>query len=159
MHNAATEIKYIGSRPSDHYFRSVCWFVCLSVCAELFSAVFDPICVGLRRPYITTLRKCYSDCHRINSRSHNIRIIWKKNSYSRTHLFAVPFVRTCLGVRSFSVAQLLKSGTLSLQLFECIPAQTLSVATSRLNYFQHPLSAFLLVHQIQLLPTTVYARL
>jgi len=21
-----------GSRPSDHYFRSVCWFVCLSVC-------------------------------------------------------------------------------------------------------------------------------
>ena len=22
----------IGSRPSDHYFRSVCWFVCLSVC-------------------------------------------------------------------------------------------------------------------------------
>jgi len=23
---------YIGSQPSDHYFRSVCWFVCLSVC-------------------------------------------------------------------------------------------------------------------------------
>ena len=23
---------FIGSRPSDHYFRSVCWFVCLSVC-------------------------------------------------------------------------------------------------------------------------------
>jgi len=22
----------IGSRPSDHYFRSVCWFVCLPVC-------------------------------------------------------------------------------------------------------------------------------
>jgi len=22
----------VGSRPSDHYFRSVCWFVCLSVC-------------------------------------------------------------------------------------------------------------------------------
>ena len=22
----------IGSRPTDHYFRSVCWFVCLSVC-------------------------------------------------------------------------------------------------------------------------------
>jgi len=22
----------IGSRPSDHYFRSVCWFVCLFVC-------------------------------------------------------------------------------------------------------------------------------
>ena len=21
-----------GSRPSDHYFRSVCWFVCLPVC-------------------------------------------------------------------------------------------------------------------------------
>ena len=28
----------IGSRPSDHYFRSVCWFVCLSVC--LFVCLF-----------------------------------------------------------------------------------------------------------------------
>jgi len=38
----------IGSRPSDHYFRSVCWFVCLSVCfAEFFSAVFDPISIKL----------------------------------------------------------------------------------------------------------------
>jgi len=27
-----------GSRPSDHYFRSVCWFVCLSVC--LFVCLF-----------------------------------------------------------------------------------------------------------------------
>jgi len=39
----------IGSRPSDHYFRSVCWFVCLFVClfvcAEFFSAVFDPISI------------------------------------------------------------------------------------------------------------------
>ena len=33
----------IGSRPSDHYFRCVC----LSVCAEFFSAVFDPISVKL----------------------------------------------------------------------------------------------------------------
>jgi len=31
----------IGSRPSDHYFRSVCLFVC----AEFFSAVFDPISI------------------------------------------------------------------------------------------------------------------
>ena len=23
---------FFGSQPSDHYFRSVCWFVCLSVC-------------------------------------------------------------------------------------------------------------------------------
>jgi len=39
----------IGSRPSDHYFRSVCWFVsvCLFVCAEFFSAVFDPISIKL----------------------------------------------------------------------------------------------------------------
>jgi len=41
----------VGSRPSDHYFRSVCWFVCLSVClfvcAEFFSAVFDPISIKL----------------------------------------------------------------------------------------------------------------
>ena len=42
---------FVGSRPSDHYFRSVCWFVWLSVClfvyAEFFSAVFDPISVKL----------------------------------------------------------------------------------------------------------------
>ena len=46
----------VGSRPSDHYFRSVCWFVCLSVClfvcAEFFSAVFDPISIKLGH-------KCY----------------------------------------------------------------------------------------------------
>ena len=36
-----------GSRPSDHYFRSVCLFVCLFVCAEFFSAVFDPISIKL----------------------------------------------------------------------------------------------------------------
>ena len=35
-----------GSRPSDHYFRSVCLFVCLFVCA-VFSAVFDPISMKL----------------------------------------------------------------------------------------------------------------
>ena len=33
----------IGSRPSDHCFRSVCLFVC----AEFFSAVFDPILIKL----------------------------------------------------------------------------------------------------------------
>jgi len=32
-----------GSRPSDHYFRSVCLSVCLFVCAEFFSAVFETI--------------------------------------------------------------------------------------------------------------------
>jgi len=47
----------VGSRPSDRYFRSVCWFVCLClsvclsvglfVCAEFFSAVFDPISIKL----------------------------------------------------------------------------------------------------------------
>jgi len=43
-----SEEKYIvGSRPSDHYFRSVCLFVCLFVCAEFFSAVFDPISIKL----------------------------------------------------------------------------------------------------------------
>jgi len=44
-------ISIFGSRPSDHYFRSVCWFVCLSVClfvcAGFFSAVFDPISIKL----------------------------------------------------------------------------------------------------------------
>jgi len=41
---------FFGSRPSDHYFRSVCWFVCLSVCLfvqSFFSAVFDPISIKL----------------------------------------------------------------------------------------------------------------
>jgi len=37
----------IGSRPSDHYFRSVCLSVNLSVCEEFFSAVFDPISIKL----------------------------------------------------------------------------------------------------------------
>jgi len=36
-------IAFIGSRPNDHYFRSVCLFVC----AEFFSAVFDPISIKL----------------------------------------------------------------------------------------------------------------
>jgi len=40
-------IQIFGSRPSDHYFRSVCWFVCLFVCAEFFSAVFDRISIKL----------------------------------------------------------------------------------------------------------------
>jgi len=35
----------IGSRPGDHYFRSVCLFVC----AEFFSAVFDPISIKFGR--------------------------------------------------------------------------------------------------------------
>ena len=32
LKGTAMELKKIGSRPSDHYFRSVCWFVCLFVC-------------------------------------------------------------------------------------------------------------------------------
>jgi len=43
----STSVLLIGSRRSDHYFRSVCWFVCLFVCAEFFSAVFDPISMKL----------------------------------------------------------------------------------------------------------------
>jgi len=39
----------VGSRLSDHYFRSVCFSVCLFVCAEFFSAVFDPIWIKLGR--------------------------------------------------------------------------------------------------------------
>jgi len=37
----------IGSWPSDHYFRSVCLFFCLFLCAEFFSASFDPISIKL----------------------------------------------------------------------------------------------------------------
>jgi len=43
----ACNVLNIGSRPTDHYFRSVCLFVCLFVCAEFFSAVFDPIWIKL----------------------------------------------------------------------------------------------------------------
>jgi len=43
--NNSTLVHYIGSRPSDHYFRSVCWFVCLFL--QFFSAVFDPILIKL----------------------------------------------------------------------------------------------------------------
>jgi len=32
VHWWKNKLTFIGSRPSDHYFRSVCWFVCLSVC-------------------------------------------------------------------------------------------------------------------------------
>jgi len=46
-HLIATDLLFVDSRPSDHYFRSVCWFVCLFVCAEFFSAVFDPISIKL----------------------------------------------------------------------------------------------------------------
>jgi len=37
----------IGLWPSDHYFRRVCLSVCLFVCAEFFSAVFDPVSIKL----------------------------------------------------------------------------------------------------------------
>jgi len=50
-----SDAAFFGSRPSDHYFRSVCLFVCLFVCvfvclfvcAEFFLAVFDPISIKL----------------------------------------------------------------------------------------------------------------
>ena len=41
------ESQCFGSRPSDHYFRIVSMSVCLFVCAEFFSAVFDPISIKL----------------------------------------------------------------------------------------------------------------
>ena len=58
MNYRVTVSHIFGSRPSDHYFRSVCsvclfvclsvcLFVCLFVCAEFFSAVFDPIWIKL----------------------------------------------------------------------------------------------------------------
>jgi len=39
--------KIIASRPSDHYFRSDCLSICLFVCAEFFSTVFDPTSIKL----------------------------------------------------------------------------------------------------------------
>jgi len=38
---------FVGSWPSDHYFHSVSLSVCLFVCVEFFSAVFDPISIKL----------------------------------------------------------------------------------------------------------------
>ena len=43
LSNGMRTVFCIGSWPSDHYFHSVCWFVC----AEFFSAVFDPISIKL----------------------------------------------------------------------------------------------------------------
>jgi len=47
MQEGYEKISSFGSRPSDRYFRSVCLSVCLFVCAEFFSAVFDPISIKL----------------------------------------------------------------------------------------------------------------
>jgi len=44
--NSSASSSLIGSRPSDHYFRSVCLFVCLFL-QSFFSAVFDPIWIKL----------------------------------------------------------------------------------------------------------------
>jgi len=48
-HNELGKVLFFDSRPSDHYFRSVCFClsVCLFVCAEFFSAVFNPISIKL----------------------------------------------------------------------------------------------------------------
>jgi len=44
VHSTLSSVVFcIGSRPSDHYFCSLCLFVC----AEFFSAVFDPISIKL----------------------------------------------------------------------------------------------------------------
>jgi len=54
----------IGSRPSDHYFRSVCLSVCLFVRAEFFSAVFDPISIKLGHMlYVWVAQPLYSRGH------------------------------------------------------------------------------------------------
>jgi len=37
----------VGSWPSDHYFRSVCWFLSVCLFVQFFSAVFDPISIKL----------------------------------------------------------------------------------------------------------------
>ena len=50
--------RLVGSRPSNHYFRSFCWFVCLFVCAEFFSAVFDPISIKLGRMLYVWVYSC-----------------------------------------------------------------------------------------------------
>jgi len=43
------KLTFIGSRPSDHYFRSDCLSVCLSVClfVQSFSQPSDPISIKL----------------------------------------------------------------------------------------------------------------
>jgi len=50
MDRFAVQLQVIGSRPSDHYFRSDCWLVCLFVClCRVFLTVFDPISIKLGR--------------------------------------------------------------------------------------------------------------
>jgi len=50
VYKAAPDVDFvgIGSRPSDHNFRSVCLSVCQFLCEdEFFSAVFEPISIKL----------------------------------------------------------------------------------------------------------------
>jgi len=58
-------LKRVGSRSSDHYFHSVCWFLCLFVCAEFFSAVYDPISIKLGHMLYVWVQLCpleYTGC-------------------------------------------------------------------------------------------------
>ena len=47
------QLQIFGSRPSDHYFRSVCWFVCLFVC--LCRVFLSPLWSDFDRTYVICL--------------------------------------------------------------------------------------------------------
>ena len=47
---------HIGSRPSDHYFPSVCWFVCLSVCLSVCLFVCLFVCTEFSQPSLIRFR-------------------------------------------------------------------------------------------------------
>jgi len=43
-----TNARIVGSRPSDHYFHSVCWFVCLFVCLFFVQRFSQPSLIRFR---------------------------------------------------------------------------------------------------------------
>jgi len=45
---AFSHVCCVDSRPSDHYFRSVCWFVCLSVCLCNVQSFSQPSLIRFR---------------------------------------------------------------------------------------------------------------
>ena len=89
----------IGSRPSDHYFVVS---VCLFVCAELFSAIFDPIwiklghvtCPGL--VYLCTLEYRVDDTvlERMLIADCNGDLLWLLDHALHTEILAI--LRCCI---------------------------------------------------------------
>jgi len=112
------------------------------------------ISVALSRP--PTINSC--ETHARNSSSSDAATFWLSSCQSTAsvlfRLFALHLAPAASALR------LMKSGTLSLQLFQCVPALTLFVVISRRTVSSrpsNPLSAFILAPQMRLLLSVVHA--